>query len=64
MNAENIASRYSDVVLPDGKEIHPSSKYAEFSSMCDLSDKGIKFPKLSCVSNCCSECTGVSPPDA
>ena len=27
LNAENIASRYSDVVLPDGETIHPRAKY-------------------------------------
>ena len=32
--------------------------------MCDCPDKDIKFPKWSCVLNCCSECTDVFVPDA
>ena len=62
MNAENISSRYSDVVLPDREPIYPREKYAVFSSMCEFPDKDIKFPKWSCVLNCCSECHGFFSP--
>ena len=27
--------------------------------MCDFPDKAIKFSDLSCVLNCCSECSGI-----
>ena len=59
LNAENIFSRYSDVVLPGGESIHPCAKDATFSSMCDFPEKYIKLPKCSCVLNCCSECCSV-----
>ena len=59
MNAVNILSRYSDVVLPDREPIHPRAKYATFFSMCEFPDKDIKFPKWLCVLNGFSEFTGV-----
>ena len=46
LNAENISSRYSDVVLPDGEPIHPHAKDASFSNMCDFPDKDINFSKV------------------
>ena len=42
-NTENIASVYSDIVLPGGESIHPCAKDAEFSSMCDCPEKYIKW---------------------
>ena len=32
--------------------------------MCEFFDKDIKYPKWSCVLNCCSECPGVFVPNA
>ena len=32
--------------------------------MCDFLDKDIKFPRFSCLLNCCSECPGLFVPDA
>ena len=64
LNAENIFSIYSDVVLPGGKSIHPRAKYVAFTSMCDSPQKYINMPKWSFVLNCCSECPGVFVPDA
>ena len=32
--------------------------------MCDFPEKYIKFPKWSCVLNCCSECPGIFVTDA
>ena len=46
-------------MLPDGEPIHTRAKYSALSSMCDFPDKDMKFPKWSCVLNCCSECPGV-----
>ena len=46
MNAENIVSRYSGVLLPDVEKIHPRARYAEFASMCDFPGKYIKFAKV------------------
>ena len=45
LNAENIFSRYSDVVLPDVESIHSRAKDSEFSSMCDFLEIYIKLPK-------------------
>ena len=45
---------YSNVVLPDGEPIHPRAEDIPFFIMCDFPDKYIKFPKWSCVLNCCS----------
>ena len=59
LNSENIFSRYSDVVLPDGELIYPYDKDAAFSSMWDFPGKDIKLPKWSCVWNFCSECPGI-----
>ena len=36
LNAGNIASRYSDVLLPGREPIHPLAKDDTFASMCDL----------------------------
>ena len=58
-NAENIVSRYSYFVLPDGELVHPRAKYSAFASMCDFPEKDIKIPKWSCVLNWCSEFPGV-----
>ena len=63
-NVKNIFYRYSDVVLPDGESIHPLAKEATFSSMCDFPERYIKFPKCSCVLNCCIEFPGVFVLDA
>ena len=54
LNAENTLFIYSDIVLPDGETICPCAKYPTFSSMSDFLEKDIKFPKCSCVLNCCS----------
>ena len=64
MNAENISSRYSDVVITDGEPINPHDKDSAFYSMCDFPDKDIKFPEWSYVLNCCSEFSGVFVPDS
>ena len=56
-NAENIASRYIEVVLTYGEPIHTCSECSEFSSMCDFPERDINFPKLSCVLKCWSKCT-------
>ena len=45
LNAYNITSRYSEVVLNYGEPIYPHSKDAKFYSMCECPDKDIKFPK-------------------
>ena len=55
-HAENIASRNSEIILPYGEPIHTYSKDALFSNVFDWSEKYIKSPKCSCVSNNCSEC--------
>ena len=52
-NTESIESKYSEVVLPNGEPIHPHDKYAEFSIICYCPYNDIKFPKWSCVINCC-----------
>ena len=51
--------RYSEVVLPDGKQIHPCSRDNKFEIMYNCTDKDIKFPKWSCVLNWFNECYGV-----
>ena len=61
-NAENISSRYGDVVLPDGEPTHPRSKDSACAIICNFTDKDIKLPKCSRVLNCCSECPGVFVP--
>ena len=64
LNAENILSRYRDVLLPGGEPIHPRSKYAAFAIMCDFTYKNIKFTRWSCALNCCSECPSIFVPDS
>ena len=50
LNAENIFSRYIDVVLPGVQPIHPCAKDSAFVSMCDFSEQYIKFSKVAmCV---------------
>ena len=61
---QKIFFGYIYVVLPDGEPIRPHSKDAAISSMCDFPGKYIKFPKWSCVLNCCIECPGVFIPNA
>ena len=46
MDAKKISSIYSDVVLPVGETIHPRARYSVFASMCEFSDKDIKFTKV------------------
>ena len=38
LNAENIFSIYSDVVLPDWESINPHAKYSVFFSMCEFTE--------------------------
>ena len=64
LNAENIASRYIEVVLTDGEPIYTCGKDSEFSSMSDCTNKYIKFPKWSCVLNYCIEYPGVFVTDS
>ena len=57
--AENIASRYSEFVLPDGEHINPHAEDAVSESMCNFPDKDIKISKvLMCVNflQCTSWC--------
>ena len=54
LNEETIFTRYGDVVLPDGEEIHPCSKDYVYTSMCDFPKNDIKLPKWPCMLNCCS----------
>ena len=63
MNAENISSIYSNDVITYGDPIHKDAKDAAFSNMCDFPEN-IKFPKWSCVLNCCSGFPGVFVPGA
>ena len=46
LNAENIFSINSDVVLPDGESVHLRAKYAVFSSMCDFPGKRYQVAKV------------------
>ena len=61
LNAENIASRKSEVLLPYKEHIHKSSKYSSFAIMSDCTEKYTKFIK---VINFCIECPGVFVLDA
>ena len=50
LNADNIAYIYSVVVLHYGEPIYSCTNLFSFVSMCDCSDKDIKFSKLTiCV---------------
>ena len=50
LNAEDIASIQSKVLLPDAEPIHPHAKDDTFENMCDCTDKHIKFSKvLMCI---------------
>ena len=62
LSAENIFSRYGDIILPDGESFHPCAKYAAFGSMCDSPEKDTKLKNWLCVINHCSECCGVFVP--
>ena len=64
LNAENMLSRYIDVVLPYVEPIHPHAKDSAFTRMCDFPEKYIKLPKCSCVLNCCSQCTSIFVSDS
>ena len=46
LNAENISSGYSDVVLPYGALVHTCTKDAAFENMCYFTEKYIKFSKM------------------
>ena len=46
LNEENIASRYSKVVLTEREPIDSRDKYSLFSIMCDFTYKDIKFSKV------------------
>ena len=63
LNVDNISSRYSEILSPGGEPIHTRAKCSQFVSMCYYSDKDIKFPKWSCVLDCCSEFPFVPPPN-
>ena len=39
LNAENIASRKSEVLLPYKEHIHKSSKYSSFAIMSECTEK-------------------------
>ena len=43
-NADTIASRYIEVLLTDGKLNNPFAKDYVFASMCNCTDKDLKFP--------------------
>ena len=64
LNAEDIASIQSKVLLPDVEPINPYDRFNSFASMCDCHEKIIKFANWSCVIKCCSECSGVLVIDA
>ena len=51
---ENIVFIYIEILLPGLEKNDPYAKDGIFSSMCDCPIKDIKFPKLSCVLNCCN----------
>ena len=63
LNAQNILTRCSDVVLPDGEPIFTYDKDHAFASMCEFSDNNIKFPNYSCVFNFRSKFSGLFDPD-
>ena len=58
LNAENMSSIYTEVVLSYREPI------STFSCMCDFHDKVIKFPKWSFKLNFCSEFPGIFVPRA
>ena len=59
LNAENIASRYSEVLWPYVETIRICTKYDAFPNVGDCPDKDIKIPKWPCVLNCRIYCSGV-----